>query len=296
MNQMLRSWLFAPANKPSIVAKAQDGEADAIIIDLEDAVPIAEKVNARQGLAGMIDGTHRALFIRTNALSTPYAFDDVAAIAGLPVKGIMLPKAESACDIQIACWLLTQFEAKNGKAVGHYEIIPLIETASGVATVQALAAVSPRVRRLAFGAGDYTLDLSIAWSRDETELLPARSAIVLASRIAGLEPPLDAAWVDIADSAGMDSSAGRARDHGFQGKLCIHPHQVRSVNRAYEPTPEEITRARLVVQAFDKAEASGDAAVQIEGKMVDYPIALAARRVLTDAERMLVRRRKEGST
>jgi citrate lyase subunit beta/citryl-CoA lyase len=295
MTLPLRSWLFAPANKPAIVAKALASAADAVIIDLEDAVPLAEKLASRKGLSGLIDGMHAALFVRINALSTRFALDDIVATVALPVAGIMLPKSERAQDVEIVHWLLDQLDAGSAHAKGC-EIVPLIETAAGVAHAQEIASASARVRRLAFGAGDFTLDLAMHWSRDEQELMPARNAIAVASRLAGLEPPIDAVWVEIADAQGMDRSAERARDHGFQGKMCIHPAQVASVNATYRPSPEALAKARNIVEAFDAAEASGVGAIQIDGRMVDYPVVAAARRTLTDGMRGEVKGEKEVST
>lgn len=295
MTPALRSWLFAPANKPAIVAKALASAAHAVIIDLEDAVPLAEKIASRERLPYMIDRGHPALFVRINALSTPYALDDILATAALPVAGIMLPKAEREQDVGIVHWLLDQLEAAHGRDTAR-EIVPLIETAAGVARAQEIASASPRVKRLAFGAGDFTLDLAMHWSRDERELMPARSAIAIASRLAGLEPPIDAVWVEIGDAQGMDRSAKRARDHGFQGKMCIHPAQVASVNAAYLPSPEALAKARRIVAAFDAAEASGVGAIQIDGRMVDYPVVAAARRTLADGARSEAKGEKEVST
>lgn len=295
MTPPLRSWLFAPANKPALVAKALASAADAVIIDLEDAIPLAEKVASREGLAALIDRAHAALFVRINALSTRFALDDIVATAALPIAGIMLPKAEREADVAIVHWLLDQLQAPSVHARGC-EIVPLVETAAGVARAQEIASASCRVRRLAFGAGDYTLDLAMHWSHDEQELMSARSAIAIASRLAGLEPPVDAVWVDIADAQGMDRSAERARDHGFQGKMCIHPAQVGSVNAAYRPSADSLAKAGKIVAAFDAAEASGVGAIQIDGKMIDYPVVAAARRTLADGVRVDARSKKEVST
>lgn len=275
---MRPSWLFAPGNRPAVVAKAMASPAQAVILDLEDAVPEGDKPVARAALAGMIDRAHPALFVRINALSTPYALDDIVAVAGLPVAGVMLPKAERASDIVILDWLLGQ---AGGKAQC---IIPLIETATGIAHCREIAGASSRNLCLAFGAADYTLDLGMRWSRDEAELTPARSALVVASRVAGLDPPLDAVWTDIADAAGLLLSAQRAADHGFQGKMCIHPSQLASVQEAFRPTAQAIAQARRIVGAFEEAGGAGVAAVQFEGRMVDLPVLAHARRIIAAAE------------
>jgi citrate lyase subunit beta / citryl-CoA lyase len=137
-----------------------------------------------------------------------------------------------------------------------------------------------RVRRVAFGAGDFTLDLNMAWSRNETELAHARAAVVTASRAAGIDAPLDTVWVDLSDPEGLAASARTALDCGFQGKMCIHPDQVTVVNRVFTPGDAEIAFAERVCAAFARAEAEGSAAIQLDGKFIDYPIVYRAQRVL----------------
>lgn len=283
----LRSWLFAPGANGRVMAKALASPADAVILDLEDAVSVAEKAVARDLVAQVLQkAAHPALFVRINALSSPYAFDDVAACAAPALAGIMLPKAESARDVAVLDWLLAQHERVAGIASGTIAIVPLIETAAGVMEASAIARASARVRQMAFGAGDYTLELGMVWSRDEAELMAPRHAIVLASVAAGLLPPIDAVWVEMGDAEGMALSAVRSRAHGFQGKLCIHPSQIAAVHDAFTPGAQDVARARRIVAAFDEATANGTGAIQIDGKMIDYPIVEVARRTLADAERV----------
>ena len=142
----------------------------------------------------------------------------------------------------------------------------------------------PRIRRLAFGAGDFTLDLAITWSREEAELLPYRSAFVAISRAAGLEAPVDTVWVDLQDAEGFMRSAAHVSGLGFQGKMCIHPDQVPVANRIFSPDPNKVAWSRRVIAAFERAEAEGLASIQLDGKFIDYPIAFAARRMLSQAD------------
>ena len=158
-----------------------------------------------------------------------------------------------------------------------------------MANIRAIAAAGPRIRRIAFGAGDLTLDMNIEWSRGETELLPYRSECVLASRAAGIEAPLDTVWVDLADAEGLRASTRHVKSLGFQGKMCIHPDQVREVNAIFSPSAAEVEWSRKVVQAFEAAEAAGSASIQLEGKFIDYPIVYRARRVLETLERIAAR-------
>jgi citrate lyase subunit beta / citryl-CoA lyase len=163
---------------------------------------------------------------------------------------------------------------------GGIDLIPIIETASGLERLGAILAAGTRVSRVAFGAGDFTLDVNMVWSRGESELAPARAAIVTASRAAGIEAPLDTVWVDLSDPDGLEASARTALGLGFQGKMCIHPDQIPIVNRVFTPTDEEVAFAERVAAAFAKAEAEGSAAIQLDGKFIDYPIVYRAQRVL----------------
>ena len=170
------------------------------------------------------------------------------------------------------------------------DLVPIIESAAGVANLREIARASTRVKRLAFGAADFTNDLGLTWTRDELELLPHRAEIVLQSRAAGLEPPIDTVWADVKDAEGFAASAARARSLGFQGKLCIHPDQVAVANRAFTPSQDEVARARRIVEAFAQAEAAGSSAIQLDGQFIDYPIMYAARRVVETARAIAARR------
>ena len=146
--------------------------------------------------------------------------------------------------------------------------------------IDAILAAGTRVRRVAFGAGDFTLDVNMAWSQSETELAHARAVIVTASRAAGIDAPLDTVWVDLTDREGLEASARTASGYGFQGKMCIHPDQIAIVNRVFTPSDTEVAFAERVAAAFAKAEAEGSAAIQLDGKFIDYPIVYRAQRVL----------------
>jgi citrate lyase subunit beta/citryl-CoA lyase len=136
------------------------------------------------------------------------------------------------------------------------------------------------MKRLAFGAGDFTLDMGMVWSRSEAELLPYRSACVLESRAAGLEPPMDTVWADLRDNEGFIASARHAAQLGFQGKMCIHPDQIAGANAAFSPDDDAIVRAERIIEAFEQAEARGLASIQLDGQFIDYPIVQRARRVV----------------
>ncbi len=196
----------------------------------------------------------------------------------------MLPKVESATDMAKVDWLIGELEQKRGLPAGGIDLMPIIETGRGVASARAICASGGRLKRVSFGAGDYTRDMGMEWTRDEVECDPARAEIVLASRIAGLEPPIDTVWVDLKDGEGLAASAAKVKAMGFQGKLCIHPGQVAAVHGVFTPSAEEVAWSEKVVAAFEAAEAEGSASIQIDGQFVDYPIVARARRVLALAE------------
>jgi citrate lyase subunit beta / citryl-CoA lyase len=167
--------------------------------------------------------------------------------------------------------------------VGGIDLIPIIETGLGISNLREICRSGTRTKRLAFGAGDFTLDMGMVWSRTEIELLPYRSACVLESRAAGLEAPLDTVWADLRDAEGFVASARHAAALGFQGKMCIHPDQIAPANAAFSPDEAAVAQARRIVEAFDKAEAEGLASIQLDGQFIDYPIGQRARRVLEAA-------------
>ena len=278
----LRSFLFAPGNHARRVEKALSLDADAVILDLEDAVAIVEKPATREAVAAAFARPRRGLlYIRVNAVDTEFCYGDLLAVALPGVDGIILPKVETAAGLATIDWLLAQLERERGLAVGGIDLIPIIETAQGLDRLSAILGAGTRVRRVAFGAGDFTLDVNMVWSRGETELAPARAAIVTASRAAGIEAPLDTVWVELTDPEGLEASARTALGLGFQGKMCIHPDQIPIVNRVFTPSDEEVAFAERVAAAFAKAEKEGSAAIQLDGKFIDYPIVYRAQRVLT---------------
>jgi citrate lyase subunit beta/citryl-CoA lyase len=282
----LRSFLFAPGNHARRVEKALSLPADAVILDLEDAVAISEKPATRElVVAAFGQPRHGRLYVRVNAYTTEWCYADIVTITRSGLDGIILPKVETADQLRSIDWLLANLERECGLPVGGIDLVPIIETASGMSNIGAIAGSCGRTKRLAFGAGDYTLDLGMVWSRDEVELLPARSAVVMASRAAGIEPPLDTVWADLRDAEGFARSAGRAAALGFQGKMCIHPDQIVVTNAAFSPSPQQLAWAQRVVAAFDEAEAKGLASIQLDGQFIDYPIVQRARQVVAQDAR-----------
>ncbi len=276
-----RSFLFAPGNHARKVEKVFGCGADHVILDLEDAVAKAEKVATR---AMVVDALKRPRsgggYVRVNAYSTEFCYGDAAAVVGPWLDGIILPMVESREQIIAFDWLVGGLERERGMQVGGIDIIPIIETGKGLANARDIAGAGTRVKRLAFGAGDYTLDMNIEWSLGESELEHVRAEVVLASRAAGIEAPLDTVWVHIKDMDNLAKSATRAKQLGFQGKMCIYPPQVAVVNQAFTPSDEEIAFAKRVVAAFEKAEREGSSSIQLDGYFIDYPIVYKAQKTL----------------
>jgi len=271
---LARAFLFVPADRPERHARAPATGAGGVIVDLEDAVAPERKVQAREQLAASFAALpaedRRRLLVRINAAGTPWHDDDCAQVGALAaqglITGIVLPKAERAADL-----------SRLATAAGPSAVlVPLIESAAGLAAVDELAA-APQVLRLAFGNLDFQADLGLACDADEVELVPVRLALLLASRRAGLAAPIDGVTPDWRDAARLAADTARARRGGFGAKLCIHPDQVAPVHAGLGPTAQELAWARRVVEAIREA---GGGVVSLDGRMVDAPVARLAERLL----------------
>jgi citrate lyase subunit beta / citryl-CoA lyase len=280
----MRSLLFAPGNHARRVEKALGLPADGVILDLEDAVAISEKIATRPVVTEAFQKPRAGkLYVRVNALTTAWCHADIVAIVQSGLDGIILPKVEHGHELRTADWLIANLERERGLPEGGIDLIPIIETALGISNLSRICRSGTRVKCLAFGAGDFTLDMGMLWTRSEAELLPHRAACVLESRAAGMEPPLDTVWADLRDAEGFIASAKLAAALGFQGKMCIHPDQIAPANAAFTPDEAAVAQAKRVVAAFDEAEAKGLASIQLDGQFIDYPIVQRARRVLAAA-------------
>ena len=258
-----RSFLFVPGNRPERFPKACASGADVVIVDLEDAVPDGQKSFARESVAFWLSAD-RPVYVRVNGTTTAWFEEDVAAIRRPGLAGVVLPKAEGRGPLAALAALLPD----------PVRILPIVETAAGVWNVLEIAS-SPKVERLAFGALDFQLDTGIAGEGEE--LLYARSRIVLASRVAGILPPLDGVTTGLDAPDALASDIRRARRLGFGGKLCIHPKQVAAINEGFLPTEREIAWAKGVLAA---ASSSGEGASRRDGQMIDRPVIEQAKRIL----------------
>ena len=276
-----RSYLFAPGNHERRVEKALGLGADVVILDLEDAVAISEKKSTRELINKTLEQPRNcAVFVRVNAYDTEFCYGDICSIVSENLDGIVLPKLESLDDLRSIDWLLGNLEQERGLPNGSIDLMPIIETAMGLVNIREIARADTRVKRLAFGGGDYTRDLGMEWTLKEAELLPVRSEMVLASRFGKLEPPVDTVFIHIKEHDAFRSSCSNILGLGFQGKMCIHPDQVPVTNETFTPDPEEVKWSQRVIDEFAKAEKAGIASIQIDGYFVDYPIVEKAQRTV----------------
>ena len=276
-----RTYLFAPGNHERRVEKALGLGSDVVILDLEDAVAVSEKEKTRQLITKRLQQTRNcAVFVRINAYDTDFCFGDIYSIVSENLDGIVLPKLESAADLKSVDWFLGNLERERDLTLGSIELMPIIETAKGAVAIRDIAKASSRVRRLAFGGGDYTKDLSMEWTLTEEELLPIRSEFVLASRYGELEPPIDTVFIHIKEHTAYLKSCQNVLKLGFQGKMCIHPDQVAVTNKTFTPSDKEVVWSKRVISEFERAEAEGVASIQVDGYFVDYPIVEKAQRIV----------------
>ena len=282
----VRTALFAPGIKDRVMSKALDSGADAVILDLEDSVPLAAKAEARELVAKTIAGAGSgpAIFVRVNAASTGLLHEDLQAVVRPGLAAVLLAKTESVEDVQSTASAMAQLEGERGMRAGSAEIILQIESALGVYNCFNLIKASPRVAATCFGSardGDLQTDLGCAWSIEGTELLYARSKVLLDTRAAGSHVhPLDGVFSDLNDEDGLIADSRLSARLGYIGRTVIHPKQIAPVKSAYAVPDADIAYYEKVVAEFAAAEKAGTAAIAVDGKLVDYAMAERARRVL----------------
>jgi citrate lyase subunit beta/citryl-CoA lyase len=266
----VRSYLYVPGNRPDRFPKAASSGADAVILDLEDAVPADEKDAARKSVIEWLMREHPGapeVWVRVNA--TPILEDDITTLVSAATpRGVIIPKVSTADDIARVDILLGD---------SPIEVVPLIETASGVLEARAIAS-APRVAHLALGEADLSAELRVDASPDGRELAVVRTHVVLASAAAGIDPPVAPVSTDFADLNTLRESTRALKRMGFGGRAAIHPAQVPVINEVFTPTQEEVSAARALVDAFESG--GGRAFRGPDGRMVDEAIVRAARRTL----------------
>lgn len=286
--KMYRTLLFAPGSRPELLAKAQLGDADAMIFDLEDSVPLNAKDEARKNIAdALAAGLKKPMFLR---ISNPRAGDSLAdlkvlanASSLLNVAGIVLPKADDADDIQAVAKALKDVESKHNMQEGTLSILPLIETCLGLRNGFDIAKASTRVIGMALASaeqGDFMVDLGGRWTPRSLALAYPRSKLVVDARAAGVQWLVDGVFMNLKDTDMLREECLIARELGFVGKMAIHPTQVDVMHTVFSPSEAEVAYARGLLAAFREGEARGVGAVKFEGMMVDYANVRLAERTL----------------
>jgi citrate lyase subunit beta/citryl-CoA lyase len=271
MNRLDTVYLFAPGNSKNKIEKALNSGSDAIIIDLEDAVVSSEKDESRRLVYAVLQEIrpmNPKVYVRINSISTPWFFDDIKMVKMLEgLTGIMIPKCNDKTPITVA-----------GELLGYeLEIIPLIESAEGVMNVERILASDKRVKKVAFGSVDFALDIGVDWSEEGLERMYAMSKIVLASRVQGAEPPIDAVFPIIDQEQSFRSDARKGKQIGFFGKMIIHPRHIEWVKEVYTPSPKQMEWSLRVIRTYENGNHSG--AIDLEGKLIDRPVYMLAKRL-----------------
>ena len=283
-----RSHLYVPGDRADVLGKALGRGADALLIDLEDAVAPAAKEDARRIVADFLSAHAVAsqasveLWVRVNPGET--AGRDIEAVAAPALAGFCIAKTESADEVRAAAEACAAAEASLSLEPGHFALAPLLESAQAVLGVRSIASASDRVARLQVGEADLRADIGVELGEDERELLFVRSSVVLASAAAGIEPPVGPVSTNFTDLDALRESTIALKRLGYRGRACIHPAQAAVVNEVFTPTAEALASARRLVELYDQAISRGDGVFTDDsGRMVDIAVIRAARRTLTFA-------------
>jgi citrate lyase beta subunit len=274
-----------PGDSLRKIEKAAAWEVDSIIMDLEDGVAANQKLNARQTVIQAMTSLNfdqRERLIRINPLSTGLAEDDLTATIATRPDGYIVAKVELPEDLIEVTYWLDEAEKLSGWPADGIRLMAMIETGLGVMNLREICTASTRLDALIFGAEDFAASVGALRTRENWEMLYARSALVTAAGAYGLQA-IDQVFVDLNDLAGLEAECVAARNLGFVGKTAIHPRQTPVINRAFAPTPVEVEQAQRLVDVFQQQQSAGSGAFAFEGKMVDMPMLRAAQRVLDRA-------------
>ena len=281
--RIMRSWMFVPGHQQRMIDKAYGLKLDVAMFDLEDGVPPGEKNTARAMMGETLDRPSSGMlrFVRIHPAGSREMEVDLPAVIRPGLDGLTLTKVNCPEDVLRVSAILDEREEGAGLQRGSVRLLATIESARGLVQAAAIAAASPRLVGLMFGAEDFAIDLGMFNVRQEEvgDFLYARSALAVAAASEGLQA-IDRVYVDIRNPAGLEKDTRLARDLGFTGKALIHPAQIEVVEKVFHPTDAEVEYARRVVAAFEAAEAEGAGAVAIDGQMVDLPVVERARRAL----------------
>jgi citrate lyase subunit beta / citryl-CoA lyase len=282
--RLRRSMLYVPGNMPGMLQNIPVFEADGVMIDLEDAVPLVEKDSARlltRNFLKSYQERNKEMFVRINALDTPYAADDLREILPALPDGIRLPKADNPEIVERLDTLLTEGEERLGLPIGHFKIIPSIESAQGVLNCVETARASRRLVALAFGAEDYTASMEIDRTKTGEELFSARTQVVWAAKAAGVQA-IDSIFSDVNDMEALRAETLLVKRLGFTGKSLVNPRQIEVIHEVFRPTAAEIQNALAVMDAIKRAREMGTGVISLKVKMVDAPVVTRAARTIRE--------------
>ena len=289
MERLRRSFFFVPGGNEKLLTKALGLDADCLCIDLEDSVPPDKKATAREAVVEALrvsDFGKKEKIVRINSIWTEYGRPDIQAVIRGRPDTLLLPKVNRDQDISDYDAILTEEEKKAGLPTTSIGLVAMIESALGIANIDAIALASPRMKGLLFGAGDYTRETRGRITADRFELLYPMTRILLAARIAGIDA-IDTPYFDVKNTDGLERHARQARDMGYDGKAVIHPAQLEVVHKVFTPTEQEVERAKRVIVAFEKARAEGKGVIQLDGQVIENLHVDMANRVLAIAEKVL---------
>lgn len=281
-----RSWLFAPASSPKLLYSALVYKPDAIIFDLEDAVPLKEKEDSRELLIEAlktIDYGKTPIFARVNSLKTPFGYDDVKYLVKAGLKNIRLPMCDTPEEVHELDDYLNKIESENNIEKGSVVIAAALETPIAVYNAYKIATASKRIVGISLGAEDFTRCMGIERTKEEKELDYARGKIVLEAHVAGVAC-VDGVYTKIDDMEGFYAQCERARSLGFTGKACIHPAQIPYLHKAYMPKEEDIEYSLKVIKASKDANIEEGGAISLDGKMIDIPVIEKAEKIIALAK------------
>jgi citrate lyase subunit beta / citryl-CoA lyase len=282
MEHIRRSMLFIPGGNEKLLGKGLGLEVDSLILDLEDAVAVSKKEEARKAVTAALqtrDFDHKEKVVRVNALSTEWGRTDIEEVIYGKPDLLLFPKVEKVDDILSYDRVVAEAEGKAGLPVGKIGFLALIESPLGIINIDLIAGSSPRLKGLIFGAADFTSETHGTITADRGELYYPLMRILLAARAFGLDA-IDSPYFDIKDLAGLERHTRQAKDLGYDGKALIHPSQVEIINRIFTPTEEELTYALRVIEAFQSAQREGRGASQLDGKLIENVHVAMADRIL----------------
>jgi citrate lyase subunit beta/citryl-CoA lyase len=283
--ELIRSWMFVPGHRQRMIDKAFGLNTDAIMLDIEDGVAPNEKDTARKNIAESLGREKTpgspARYVRMNAIGHARMDADLTAVLRPGLEGLVCPKVDTPDEVRNVDGILNEREPKLKMERGSIKLLIAVESPRGLINAPAIAAASPRIVGLMFGAEDFGREIGLPTVREAEarDLVYARSAMVVAAAAAHVQA-VDGVWVDLNDSQGLLGFAKQSRRLGFSGMSLIHPSQIDAINTVFSPTPEEIDYSRQVLQAFEAAQARGDGSIAFGGQLIDRPIVERARRTI----------------